>query len=561
MDSATSHPDGPDLAAPGSGTKTDPGHDWAYLVDVIHRADGPDIEVFRGKLTGELWLQERPGADQIKVRRNKHGNLCDPLTGVTWDHRDGTRRDPPIAASSQGADGDTQSDNPFAGRTKAPRRQPTKVLADDDLALAFVDAHPQLRYVATWGKWLRWTGQVWAHDKKLAVFSRAREVLRRLAKGNRRRRDMLSGKTVATVEWLSRSDPRAAAAAEEWDLDDLVLNTPDGLCNLRTGKVTPHSPDAHCTKIAAAGPRGLSPRWLRFLREVTNDDVDLMNFLQRVAGYAATGLTVEHALFFCYGTGGNGKGVFLNTLVRLLNDYAVVSPMEVFTESPTDRHPTELARLHMVRMVVVQETEEGKRWAESRIKSLTGGDQIAARFMSKDFFTFQPRFKLLIAGNHKPKLRNVDEAMRRRLHLIPFTVTIPPAQRDPQLTDALQEESAGIMAWIVQGAVEYSRIGLAPPPIVRNATADYFGAQDVFGQWLEDRCEQGALLWEPTGLLFADWKRYAEGLNIRPEDRGKFAEKLESAGFESGKSNAKGGRYWSGLRLIPEATDQGKARF
>ena len=166
-------------------------------------------------------------------------------------------------------------------------------------------------------------------------------------------------------------------------------------------------------------PSGDCPRWLQFLDEITGGNVELQQFLQRIAGYSLTGSTREHALFFAYGTGGNGKGVFLNTLSAILADYAAVAPMEAFIATQGERHPTDLAGLRGARLVTSQETEEGRRWAESKIKALTGGDPITARFMRQDFFTYPPTFKLVIAGNHKPALRGVDEAIRRRFHLVP----------------------------------------------------------------------------------------------------------------------------------------------
>jgi putative DNA primase/helicase len=148
-----------------------------------------------------------------------------------------------------------------------------------------------------------------------------------------------------------------------------------------------------------------------------------------MTGYSLTGDTSEHALFFAYGIGANGKSTFLNAVSGMLGDYHKTAPIETFTASQTDRHPTDLAGLRGARMVPAVETEEGRLLAESKIKTLTGGDRIAARFMRQDFFEYVPQFKLLIAGNHKPSLRTVDEAIRRRFHLIPFTVTIPPDQQ------------------------------------------------------------------------------------------------------------------------------------
>src|SRR6185437_11667835 len=171
---------------------------------------------------------------------------------------------------------------------------------------------------------------------------------------------------------------------------------------------------------------------------ITGGDAELQAFLQRFAGYCLTGVTREHAMAFGFGTGANGKGTFLNTLTGIMDSYAAVAPMETFTSSTVDRHSTELAMLRGARLVTAQETEEGRRWAESRIKALTGGDPITARLMRQDFFTFTPQFKLIIAGNHKPGLRGVDEAIRRRFHLIPFAVKIPPEERDKDLADKMK---------------------------------------------------------------------------------------------------------------------------
>jgi hypothetical protein len=136
------------------------------------------------------------------------------------------------------------------------------------------------------------------------------------------------------------------------------------------------------------------------MREATNDDDGLIVFLQQYSGYMLTGDIREHALLFIYGPGGNGKSGWLNTVSGILGDYCRTAPMETFTASPTDRHPTEPAMLRGARMVCATETEEGRPWAESKIKQLTGGDRIAARFMRQDFFEFQPQFKLVVIGNH-----------------------------------------------------------------------------------------------------------------------------------------------------------------
>ena len=173
------------------------------------------------------------------------------------------------------------------------------------------------------------------------------------------------------------------------------------------------------------------PRWRAFISEVTCGDAEVSRFLQQWCGYSLTGDTSEQALFFGCGPGGNGKGVFLNTVSRIIGDYAVAAAMDTFTESDFPKHSTELAMLRGARLVTASETEEGRAWAESRIKQMTGGDPITARFMRKDNFTYTPQFKLTIVGNHSPSLRNVDEAMRRRLRIIPFQYSRPEARPAP----------------------------------------------------------------------------------------------------------------------------------
>jgi P4 family phage/plasmid primase-like protien len=176
-------------------------------------------------------------------------------------------------------------------------------------------------------------------------------------------------------------------------------------------------------------------------------------------------------IFFLHGTGANGKTVFTSAVSGIMGDYALAAPMDTFIESKIDRHPTELAMLRGARLVTATETEAGRYWNESRLKALTGGDMISARYMRGDFFQFAPTFKLMISGNYRPSLRNIDEAIRRRLHLIPFTVTIPPDERDPDLPDKMKAEWPGILQWMVDGCTDWRECGLAPPEAVTKATS------------------------------------------------------------------------------------------
>jgi putative DNA primase/helicase len=289
---------------------------------------------------------------------------------------------------------------------------------------------------------------------------------------------------------------------------------PSGIVDLPSGNLLPHDPTRYITKITAVAPGADRPLWREFLNEITGRNAELQRFLQRISGYVLTGSIREHALFFCYGTGGNGKGVFLNTLTAILADYAAVAPMETFIVTQSERHPTDLAGLRSARLVTAQETERGRRWAESKIKALTGGDPITARFMRQDFFTYLLAFKLVIAGNHKPSLSGVDAAIRRRFHLVPFTITI--VNPDKELPDKLRAEWPGILAWMIEGCLAWQREGLNPPAIVRDATETYLGEEDIIAQWVEECCLTGTHQWGIGAKLWQSWKAWAEGNNERP---------------------------------------------
>jgi P4 family phage/plasmid primase-like protien len=262
-----------------------------------------------------------------------------------------------------------------------------------------------------------------------------------------------------------------------------------------------------------------------------------------------TGITYEHALFFLYGTGANGKSVFLNVISGLMGDYAKAAPIEAFIASNNEHHPTDIAGLQGARLVTSVETEDGRRWAESKLKALTGGDPIAARFMRQDFFQYVPQFKIVIAGNHKPGLRTVDEAMRRRFNLLPFTVTIPASERDVELTEKLRTEWSGILQWAIDGCLDWQREGLNAPPIVLSATADYFTAEDALGQWVEENCVTGRKYWTSGAALFANWREWSERSGELTGSQKRFSQTLQARGFQAEVSGHSKTRGFAGIAL------------
>lgn len=416
--------------------------------------------------------------------------------------------------------------------------------ADDALGLRFTEKFaPSLRFVASWNRWMIWDGKVWRKDDTLRVFDLVRRVMRILSAETDKpnvRASITSAKTVAAVEKLVRADREHASTMDQWDNDPSLLNTPLGIVDLKTGLLGPHDPAHQMTKITAVAPHGDCPLWLEFLDKVTGNNLPLRDYLKRVAGYCLTGITAEHAMFFAYGTGRNGKGVFLNTLVRILGDYAMTASPDTFTESGTGKHLTVLARLQGARLVVSQETEEGIPWAETRIKSVTGGDPITANFMRQDPFTFMPQFKLFIAGNHKPGLKSVDEAIRARFNLIPFTITIPPDERDPDLSEKLWQEAPGILAWAIEGCLDWQAVRLRPPIVVKAATEDYFDSEDATSLWITECCVTGPSRGSFSGQLFKSWTSWAIAAGERAGSHKAFNRIMEKHGFPTGKRTGNG---------------------
>ena len=424
--------------------------------------------------------------------------------------------------------------------------------SDESLALRFTVQHGNtLRYVAAWGRWYEWTGSVWRRDETMRVVDLARRLCRQASAGCDQERvagAVASAKTVMAVERLAKADRLHAATVDQWDTDPWLLNTPGGTVDLKTGQLRVHRSADHITKMTAVTPGGECPLWRNFLHTVTAGDEELQSYLQRMIGYCLTGSIREHAMFFAHGTGGNGKGVMINTMTGIMADYAAVASIDAFTASQSDKHTTDLAMLRGARLVTAQETEEGRRWAESRIKALTGGDPVTARFMRQDNFTYQPVFKLLIAGNHKPGLRGVDEAIRRRLNLLPFTVTIAAADRDPALPEKLRAEWPGILAWAIEGCRQWQEHGLRAPAAVVEATAEYLDAEDALASWLTECCEDETRTQMPpmsSSLLYSSWRTWAERAGEFVGSQKRFVQAMMSKGYVSER--------------ITEGSDKGKA--
>lgn len=428
------------------------------------------------------------------------------------------------------------------------------------------------RHVALWGKWLFWTGGHWRRDETLDHLSRTRTYLRTRGqelqnwaeakaanltvageeKAARKMRTWArdqvrtlgSNSTVAAVCGLARANILSATTHEAFDADHLLVGTPGGTIDLRTGSLRQArredliSRQLSCTP---AGPGTSPPLWTQFLAEVFDGDKDVIAFMQRAAGYALTGSVAEHKLLFLHGTGRNGKSVFLNTLLDIWGDYGRRVAATTFLNSQTERHPTDIAGLHGARLAIASELPRGKTWDEAVIKDLTGGDRMTARFMRQDFFDFDPQMTLMIAGNTQPSFRGVDEAIRSRVVLVPFSVTIAPVKRDRSLPEKLKREAPAILRWCIDGALAWQERGLDVPSSIAAASSAYFDEEDTVGQFLQDEMRS-----EPHGFvasedLIARFNLWAERQGLGAWAQRTLIKELRQRGFPDARNKHRRG--------------------
>jgi putative DNA primase/helicase len=435
----------------------------------------------------------------------------------------------------------------------------------------FVERHGKdVRYVAPWKRWIYWTGTHWASDETLNLQRLAKETVRSMwsevpdlprdetgdwvkhimrSEGDARLRALLD---------LARAEPAIAIMPDDLDRDPWLLAVQNGVLDLRTGRLGPHSRELMITKLVPASfdPEARCDRWEAFLGRVLNGSAEMINFLQRAVGYSLTGSTSARVLFFLYGMGANGKSTFLEILRTLLAGYAQQADFTSFLDTNRGDGPrNDIARLFGARVVTSSEVGEGKRLNESLVKTLTGKDTVTARFLHAEYFEYKPQFKLWLAANHRPIIRGTDSAIWDRVRLIPFTVSISPEERDPELVDKLLAELPGILAWSVAGCLHWHRRGLGAPTAVTEATDTYRKDSDTLGAFLEECCDvaigHGDVATPATELYLA-YRKWAEigGEYVLPQTT--FGRRLEERGITSEKRGRDRARVkWRlGVRLI-----------
>ena len=447
------------------------------------------------------------------------------------------------------------------GAAPAKVRERSGMLTDLGNAEALVADHGDiLRYVFPWKTWLIWDGTRWAKDEMDGIVRLAKQTVRKMyteASGldtDRRSalvkhamRSEASGRLHAMVE-LARAEPGVGILPKELDADPWVVNLKNGILDLRTGKLGPHDQAKLCVKRMEVeyDPGAECPLWEAFLRRIFDGKAELIEFMQRVAGYSLTGSIREQCIFILHGSGANGKSVFLETLRGLWGDYSEQSDPKTFQEKKQESISNDVAALKGARLVAATETESGGRLSETLVKQATGGEDVTARFLHQEFFSYKPEFKLFLVTNHRPIIRGSDNGIWRRIRLVPFEVTIPEAERDKDLMEKLRAELPGILAWTVRGCAAWLAGGLAAPEAVTVATSGYREEMDILGPFIKSACRpEGAVAFKELWAAYVDFCSYA---HEEPMKQRTFSEALAERGFRK-EQNKLGQRVWGGIRL------------
>jgi putative DNA primase/helicase len=339
---------------------------------------------------------------------------------------------------------------------------------------------------------------------------------------------------------LARSDPRIVERPAHLDRQDELLGVANGVIDLRNGTLRSARPEDLITRHSPVSfdAKAECPTWWRFLNRVMRNTHtysrdkrkrrQLVAYLQRVVGYALSGRTDEQVLFFLFGFGANGKTTFLKVMEDLFgSELSCQLPYDALVARKQPRSASnDIARLDGMRAVFTSEVEDGTFLAESLVKQLTGSDTITARFLYGEFFDFEPRFKLFIAGNHKPVIRGDDLGIWRRLQLVPFEVTIPEAERDTRLLEKLRLELPGILNWALRGFRTWRKDGLSPPPAIIKAGKEYREEMDILGDWIAERCVVGPGLSIGASGAYQSYSEWAKENGYKPMGSKSFYRKL-----------------------------------
>jgi putative DNA primase/helicase len=431
------------------------------------------------------------------------------------------------------------------------------------LALLFKDRY---RWAAHRGTWMAWTGGVWQPVTEQQTATEAAEALRseyaRLLAGCTDK-DEVRRLTVLVNESCMYARVQGALSflkgwegfhtdPEQWDADAWALNVRNGVLDLRTGELRPHSPHDLCTKQAPVDldPAAHSDPWQAHLDQWL-PNANIRRQVQRDLGVALVGGTLEEFLPIWYGTGANGKSTTARVLQGTLGDYAKKAAPRLLVRTKHERHPTEIADLCGARLALSVETDEGKGLAEGLVKDLTGGDRKKARFMRGDFFEFGQTFTIVLLVNHKPVITGTDEGIWRRVRLVPWAEAIPKAEERPQdeVVAELVAEGSAVLNWLLAGLRDWQQEHHWMAEEVRAATATYRAEQDILSGFLGDRCDLGPRFTEGVAETYDSYVAWCQDAGEEPVGKLRFGDLLRQRGITQRPKGHGGTRHWVGMHL------------
>lgn len=430
----------------------------------------------------------------------------------------------------------------------------------------------RLRYCTTRGAWFIYMGGVWRQDELNAVMTYVDACIKSIFRDaveldDKKERSALiaHGKRTEALQrrkaMLEGACYMMAVREQDLDRDSMMFNASNGTIDLQTGLLLEHNSKDLITMQAPViyDPDATCPRFDQFLTEIFPDssglgigNTEVIRFVQKFIGYCLSGNCNEQVMAVAWGSGANGKSTLLGVLQEMFGNYATTSPTEMLLVKRNEGIPNDIARLRGVRFVTASETAEGRRMNTALIKQLTGQDQMTARFLRCEFFTFVPQFKLVLITNHTPSASGDDAAFWRRVRLIPFTERFEGATMDKNLGTKLRQEWPGILRWCVAGCLLWQKEGLNPPNDIVQATADYRSENDIISDWVNEHCEIGEELKSRTAVLFQDFRTWLVDNGERSLlSQAKFTQTLISRGFTS-KKDRTGQRLLQGMHLKPE---------
>lgn len=435
-------------------------------------------------------------------------------------------------------------------------------------AEAIVSLHGEkLRWDNTSGEWLIFNGNTWQVDKdgeiKRIAINSIRERLRRASdiSDNSKRNNYVRwavnsesrNKINAAIEFVKNLKP-VTEQQKNFDRNYFLLGCKNGVLDLRNNDLLPGKPEMMISKsnYIDFDSRAICPRWEKFLDEIFESDRETIDLIQRSVGYTLTGDVSEQVIFILWGSGSNGKSTFLDILLKLMGDYGANTPFSTLEESQFDngKIPSDVAALCGKRFVSSSEIKEKSKLNEARIKSLTGGDPITARFLHKEYFTYNPTFKIWFSVNHKPKVNDNSYAFWRRVLLIPFNKQFKDNIRDNKLKEKLLNELPGILNWAVKGCFNWQKSGLNISENVRNATNDYQNENDYLKQFLNDCTVENENSNVESQVLHKAYLNWAKRNNEPELTSTMFGRKLKEIGIEKAKDNKTRRIIYNGLEII-----------